>query len=942
MQTDAGGPGWSVDDGPTRSVTVESGSKATLEYVNRYTYAPVTLGDPSVSGTKTLEGRDWLDDDEFTFTISAGVANPAPALPAQTAVTLRGQYDEDKAVPFSFGDITFTVPGTYRYVIEESAGAVRPGIRYSGARYVLTVVVEDDGQGALRIADTVLTNTFDHNGDHIEGEPSVDGGAVFVNSFIGKNEAFADITGTKRYVDVTGTNPIDRVGKFQVRVSADKDNPVPGPALGADGEAIVNIGLDGTWNRNLAFDDTMLNHQKEQRFTYHVSEVVPDGVTADNPTLDGMTYDLTTYTVVVTLKLDADGNLVTTVEYPDGGDQVQFENRYEAAPATIAPLKVTKTVSGASAQAGKFTFEATLEGDADAVHIGGTPWSDPVTAATPAIEQGAAGHVDFGNVTFTKPGTYRFTIAERVPQTAAGAPGSLQPTVEGWTYDTHRHIVTVVVADTGGKLVATVTSDEATAAFENSYAVTSLQYGDVGTLRISKTLTGRSLRAGEFAFAITPIDDAPLPDGTATTENPYASADGQALVWPVNGTLLADLTFTQQDADRTYCYRISETIPKAATPGPNNTLVYDGVTYDTSMHTVCLAVSDTGKGTLAVRTTVDGADATVAAFTNRYEIEPTPQSVTFTKTLTGRDWKEDETFTFTLAAEEAASSVSAETLEAAMPQTREVAVGKGNAVDFGFGDFVFSQAGVYVYTVTEHNAGKTVDGLSHAKPARLTFSVVDNGRGQYSVGQTISGIEGSTFVNRYTPAPVQVDTPGQLHKELRADAWDDGLDFGFKLTDISTNENGETIPAPLPLRDPDDSACDTEARTCTVRVGKPQDGMIAPIDFGTFTFDHAGTYTYEITEIDESSSHGGIYYDTHAATLVITVSDDGEGRLAADVQVTDGAFVNTVGVELPSTGGRLEQGMIMFALAMVCLVGAALCAAGMNRLPSGPGRTRLG
>ncbi|MEF2737159.1 MAG: FctA domain-containing protein [Bifidobacterium choerinum] len=105
-------------------------------------------------------------------------------------------------------------------------------------------------------------------------------------------------------------------------------------------------------------------------------------------------------------------------------------------------------------------------------------------------------------------------------------------------------------------------------------------------------------------------------------------------------TVNSGLTFTKADAGKRHCYGISELVPQAALPGPDGALALDGVTYDTGEHTACLAVTDTGEGTLAVHTTVDGADTTVAAFVNRYDIAPATHALTFRKSLTGRDWKE--------------------------------------------------------------------------------------------------------------------------------------------------------------------------------------------------------------------------------------------------------------------------------------------------------------
>lgn len=278
-----------------------------------------------------------------------------------------------------------------------------------------------------------------------------------------------------------------------------------------------------------------------------------------------------------------------------------------------------------------------------------------------------------------------------------------------------------------------------------------------------------------------------------------------------------------------------------------------------------------------------------------------------------------------------------------MPELRKVTVTEQDASGFGFGDFTFSAPGTYAYTVTEEQAGQTVDGLSHAAPARIIFSVMDNDLGGYSVGRTVTGIQQDTFVNAYRPTPIQVAAPAELRKELRAPAWDDGLTFSFNLTDVSTDADGAPLAPTLPQWEgtgsgtsalPAPPVCDVGGRRCTVGVGKPESGMVTPIDFGVFTFTGAGTYRYAITEIDESPLHEGIYYDAHAATLTITVTDDGDGTLSASVALKDSTFVNTAGVELPSTGGRREQGMLALALAVVFLVGAAACVIRMNRMTS--------
>ena len=325
----------------------------------------------------------------------------------------------------------------------------------------------------------------------------------------------------------------------------------------------------------------------------------------------------------------------------------------------------------------------------------------------------------------------------------------------------------------------------------------------------------------------------------------------------------------------------------------------------------------------------------------RIPAEATPE---FTKTISGRDWKEDESFTFTLAPDEEHSTVDRATLEAAMPGNGDpvtVTVTETNANGFGLGTFTFGKSGTYVYTITETNAGQTIDGLTYASPATVVFSVTETNAGAYTytVDTTVTGIDDMTFVNAYEPAPVQVQMPAELSKELRGvSSWDDDWRFRFTLTD-TTKYAEPTLPQWKPGEEIDSEtnplSCDVDKRSCTVSVGKPDSGLIAQIDFGTFTFVRKGVYTYDVTEIDDSATQGGIYYDTHTAQVTITVTDDGNGTLTATTSVDDGAFINTAGVELPSTGGRREQGMITLALAIVFLLGAAGCALRLNRVTMG-------
>lgn len=307
---DHGGAGWSVNH-ETDAGEIEKNKTTELAFVNTYTLEPVTLDADSIKGSKTLIGRDWQTDSAFTFTMTAGGANPNAPLPNPATIEVKnpstGEYKDGDKIDFAFGAIEYIKPGKYQYVITEQEGN-KPKLSYSGANYVVEVTVGDNSDGTMKV-ESVMTKTSDDEGAPLTDASEVDS-ADFINTFTGENDAVASISGWKDYTDHTGSNPNNEVGKFKVNVEADAANPSDGPVV----SGAVSVGLDGTWRTpDLKFTDKMLHGQASQTFTYHVSEVVPVGVTADNPTLNGMTYDVNTYDVLVTLTRDAAGDLVTNV-----------------------------------------------------------------------------------------------------------------------------------------------------------------------------------------------------------------------------------------------------------------------------------------------------------------------------------------------------------------------------------------------------------------------------------------------------------------------------------------------------------------------------------------------------------------------------------------------------------------------------------------------------
>ncbi|MEI3517038.1 MAG: FctA domain-containing protein [Clostridia bacterium] len=276
-------------------------------------------------------------------------------------------------------------------------------------------------------------------------------------------------------------------------------------------------------------------------YKYTLEEVLPKEATAENEyKVEGITYDPTQYTIELNIyiqKVNGKDTVVVDRTYKDdngkplGANEVPvFHNSYSAAPVNTA-LKGEKTLTGRDMLENE-TFDFTLT-------AGDESTGKAINAGTVAIAKnddrasvsGGTNKVptnfNFGAVTFKKEGTYTFDIKETVPSPKAG----------GMTYDQHTTKATVVVTDDAanpGKLKASVTYNNGTvsdttdkAVFENKYEA-SHAYSTSGGLNVEKVLNGRTMKAGEFKFKITPKDGAPgvSPEGEKFT-NPEQRVSGE-------------------------------------------------------------------------------------------------------------------------------------------------------------------------------------------------------------------------------------------------------------------------------------------------------------------------------------------------------------------------------------------------------------------------------
>lgn len=141
----------------------------------------VNLTENSIKVKKTLAGRNWQDNDSFTFNITAKDPKDAPQ-PTQTEVTVDNRTTDHTA---GFGAITYSAAGDYRYTVTESQNSKIAGLLYSGAEYEVTVKVTADANGALHEPTVSVKQLKDDNGKNLDPAKDVASNvAEFTNTYV--------------------------------------------------------------------------------------------------------------------------------------------------------------------------------------------------------------------------------------------------------------------------------------------------------------------------------------------------------------------------------------------------------------------------------------------------------------------------------------------------------------------------------------------------------------------------------------------------------------------------------------------------------------------------------------------------------------------------------------------------------------------------------------
>lgn len=600
-----------------------SGAEVTpvsIGFANSYSAGSITVGGQggvALAGTKQLTGRPMVAG-EFHFNVTNKKEQAKPAAVVATGVnaadgtiTFTGiEYTTEKLnndVAAGLAEVDRTDKDgdvyTYEYYVTEDEGQKDQGISIVQGNQDIQVKVTDNRAGKLS-AEVVYT----------------EGGMVFKNAY-GTGEGGTKVItlkGTKDLDVKSGNKAPDIAGKYTFELSGSEGAPMPAkttatndaagnisfgevtytmenvfgapaakperPAIAEDkadaadaeagetdakaadavaAEAEAKPAEGESAAKAAAADEPMAaSAPRSKAFTYKVTE---------NGSVAGVTNDpVATKTITVTVTDKGDGTLTVDKQAESNKTDFTFTNTYSVKPfdSTLTGeggFAITKTLDGRDLREGEFEFALVSQGEGEPTVL--------------TAKNDANGKVSFPAISFNAPGEYRYRLAE--------VDGGLG----GVTYDTTVYDVTAKVVDNGdGTLGVTWSVSKDGKALEGKEIVFANSYKAVGTsitFNAAKVLTGRDLKKGEFTFEL-------------------RDANGKVLQTVKNGALTeggyAPIAFDPitYDEPGTYDYRIVEVKGDA-----------EGITYDETVFTYHVVVTDDGNGQLQVEWTVGETGAPV-------------------------------------------------------------------------------------------------------------------------------------------------------------------------------------------------------------------------------------------------------------------------------------------------------------------------------------------
>ena len=556
--------GFTPEGGAEKTVKLIRSGDARADYVNIYDPAEA-VNNIQLKARKSISGRDWTDDDAFTFVLEQLTTGST-----WTKIAEKDAVKSSRTIDFTedIQSIQFTEAGTYTFRVredEESAGGIIVDPQISEFS---VIVADDEHDGKLKIKEVVSTapNTTISR-DKTTKAPIVQ--MAFVNKYAPEGSVAVDMNIKKTLKDNSGQGKAPAGFTFGLY---DEEGELIADTVetGASGEASIR--------RVYTKDDA------GSKFIYTLKEIAG--------TAAGYTYDDKEYKLEVSVVDNGDGTISAYVydydpdqeDIPAGADDkydASFENKYDPEDANVT-LEGDKDLTGRDMKTGEFSFDLyETDGTYD------TKDKKPVQTVSNKDTEGA---FSFG-LSYSKVGTYYYVAREN-----ASKP------LDGISYDTSEYHVKVIVTDEDGVLKAKTSildtsGKEAEIAFKNSYSPEPASLSLTGT----KILEGKKLEGGMFSF------------GLYSSDSSFSKEEALG-----NTTNTAGGAFAFNAASYTkegrYYYIVKELSDKPL----------DGITYDKTVFHVTVTVTDDKEGRLVTSSDISAVGDTEKSadrisFTNTYK-----------------------------------------------------------------------------------------------------------------------------------------------------------------------------------------------------------------------------------------------------------------------------------------------------------------------------------
>lgn len=915
-----------------------------VSFANAYRAQNVSFDTANAQLKKVLQGRDWIDNDSFEFTITALDGAPMPKRDGAdvSTVTLKSAGSKDgEPVSFDFGQIEFTsdvvkdAPDhkrTFTYEVTETAGTL-PGIHYSDNKAVIKVTVSDNGQGKLVASATTQNGTF-------------------VNRYSAKLN-YKAAGGLNLAKTLTGRDMTD--GQFIIKIAPNDEAAANLLDLPTEGRVVsMPAASDGVQVAVSALTGDAVITQgdaRQEAYTYKVAE--------QGTAPGGYTYDTTERTVSITVAGDPTKGTLTATTVVSGGPEgsktyvyssnatgsqeaavVPFNNSYKAAGEV--GITATKSLTGRDLTEGEFNFAVKYASGGD----------DLLTASNKAD-----GSIDFGKLSYTTETLAKLVTdghakkavkdgkpAWTIPYNAYEKTDSLP---RGVSAQTQLISFTVTVVDNGdGTLTATADTGNRLK-FQNVYstgAPVSVGLSGMKVLKSDAGLTPASIE-GKFTFTVTSDDAAaPMPQKATATNDANGNVDFGDIKFTLddlnkalgtNGTRAADADDETKGASSEEAATGAagkSTSDQGSAAGADSEEQGNAAASDaTEQGQGAAVVTGEGTGAASVSTAAnkvagaEGADQASAQSDEPATRAGVARSHTFTYKVTesgSADGVTNDTETKTVSfkvTDDGNGKLTVERLGAASDPaftftntysvqpvnssvTDQVTVTKNlTGRDMKAGEFEFQllEGTKVVATGTNDASGKvTLSSIPYTKPGIYNYTLCEVGGGSQKAGVQY---DSSTFAVTTTVKDNGDGTLSVAHK-VSNDANAVGFTNSYAPAATSVTLGASKVLNGKSLEADEFTFALTDEGGEQVTATNDANGMVV---FPAIGYTEPGTYQYTIAEVKGDKSD--VTYDESEYAVTVTVEDNGEGSLVATVAYEGGnapVFTNTYNApEGPATPG---------------------------------------